>query len=188
MKEQISEREIAKNKESYKNRLIDQQTTAWWKWMDLWVQRLLKDCESYITLFWLLIAGMAFIYNQVFWSNCLDLILKIIYFTNFVFIIIGIIRSFTLRQRISTNIEDYYKNNADILKKEIEELTKKKKNEEYIKDLLELFNLRRQTLDKLSCEYKINEKWLLIKKNIIFWIYILTLTIFIILLWFFMFT
>lgn len=185
--EQLSKSESIKYMEQYRNRLIDQKTLVWWKSMDLWTNRLLKDCELYITLFWLLIAWMTFIYNQLFWYECINTILKITFFINFILITVGIIFAFKLRGQLSKSIENYYDWNTIILWEEILNLKWITQDSEGIERVLFLVENRRNKLDELLYKYKIREEWFLIKKDIIYAIYRISLIIFLAILWIILF-
>lgn len=172
-------REYAKDIENYRNRLIDKHTMSWSKAMDLWADRLLKDCELYITLFGLLIAWLAFLYGDISWSY-----VKYIFIFDIVIIFIGILRAFQLRKVISRSIEDYYANNAAILSNEINtldydpprdtELLLRKRSSESKK----MIEIRKQNINLEVEKYKKEERKYFTQKRIIFGMYIVSFLIF----------
>jgi len=171
--------EYAKDIENYRNRLIDQQTISGSKAMDLWTDRLLKDCELYITLFGLLVAWLAFLYNYVSWGY-----VKYIFIFDIVLIFVGIIRAFSLRQRISRSIEDYYANNTKILISEINGLdyTPSKDPEllfsKRLSESRKLIEARKENLDVEVKKYKKEERKYFMQKRVIFGMYIVSFLIF----------
>lgn len=182
--------EFGKHTEDYRNRLIDQRSLVWWKSMDLWIDRLLKDCELYVTLFGLLVAWLAFVYNWLLWTWPL----RLLFFLDLIIIFVGIIRAFVLRQKISNSIEDYTLENSKILEKEIKELEWEEIPKQFselvkkrIKEKDRLVEERRVALNKLVTEYKIKESMYLYKKQIIFIIYLLSFVVFVVILWILLF-
>lgn len=164
-------RKYAERIEDYRNRSIDLFYVSANKTMDLGTDRMLKDCELYITLFSLLIAGLSFLYSTVV-SNDVS---KSIFIITFVVILSGVIRSFILKSKISRNIERYYKNHAMMMEKEIKELD----YDDIPDDAHELFNkhlreqgrllaIREKKQQELKETYETTEKWYLQQKNIIF--------------------
>ena len=109
--------EYSKDIEEYRNRLIDLQSMSSSKTMDLWTDRLLKDCELYITLFGLLVAWLSFLYNYASWNR-----VKYLFIFDIILIFAGIIWAFRLRQIISRSIENYHASRAEMLLNEINEL------------------------------------------------------------------
>lgn len=178
-------REYTKEIENHRNRLIDLFYKSADKSMDLWVDRILKDCELYITLFGLSLAWLSFLYDTVVLNNCSE----IIFIGTIVIIIGGIIWSFVVKQTLSMNLEKYHRDYAIILQNEINELdyddVPKEAHELLKKRLTEqkrLLQTRWEKHKEIENTYKQHESKSVIQKHIIFGLYILSSALFILLL------